>query len=659
MSSLCSSPCRRLYYPNPLGYYNPPTRTLLEVEQRRHTCGLCACLYASLTKTELDLLHEKPATGSPILVTLSRLNQGIKIVYCKVTITWNARNIIKTFTAGVDPIDSPYLQRPIWANIDQVNFGERLPVIHDWLTDCRLSHSHCNIAPSLQGQHASRFIELSKHNGSLDVRLVGNRGVGEYVALSHCWGGIDIACKTTRINIMKYMEQISYNSLPKTFQEAFNVARALQIPHLWIDSLCIIQDDQEDWETEAAKMMKVYQGATLTISATSAKSSLDGLGITQSLNPSFRFNTDDGGGTQWSLFSEATSNLIWGFGNLPVQSRGWILQEQTLSQRILHFTHDEMIWQCHHSIELESGRYHSEYSHGTEGSWTGKSKMLQSGLWQPITPTYIPLRENASYGPTMLSNSNENMWWSLVVAYCQRSLTNCRDVFAAMAGVTQLHEERCADVPVLGLWRQKLVFWLIWERGPIAESKPKQVSHAEEVHTQRLPSWTWMSLPLPYFQADHTMPFTTSEYFDKKACARVSEPDILWSGRPLISTPTKGTIAVYGILFQIGWKADSGAYGIGIDFEVQPFHRRRNKGISLDVCDPQEHFTYMAVALWTEDDIDIDWGDINRTIVHALLIEPTGHTRDQYRRIGIASIHFDKDEHKIEDLGVEKRITLV
>ncbi|KAH8159037.1 hypothetical protein CIB48_g9211 [Xylaria polymorpha] len=455
------------------------------------------------------------------------------------------------------------------------------------------------------------------------------------------------------------MEQISYNSLPKTFREAVDVARALQIQYLWIDSLCIIQDNREDWEREAAKMMKVYQGATITFSATSAKSSLDGLGITESLIPSFRFRTDDGGGTQWSLFSEATSSLIWGFGGLPVQSRGWILQEQTLSQRIIHFTHDEMIWQCHHSIELESGRYHSEYNHGTEGSWTGKTKMVQSGLWQPISPTYVPLRENASSGPTMLSNRNENMWWSLVAAYCQRSLTNRQDVFAAMAGVTQLHEERCNDVPVLGLWRQKLVFWLTWERGPLVESTPKQISPVDKDHAQGLPSWTWMSLPLPYFQADHTMPFTASEYFNKRPCARVDEPDISWSGRPLISTPTNGTITIHGIIFQIGWKAESGVYSIGIKFEVQPFHRRRDKGISLDVCDPQEQFTYIAVALWTEDDIDIEWGDINRTIVHALLIEPMGETGDRFRRIGIASIHFNKDEHRIEDLGVEKTIMLV
>ncbi|KAI8946163.1 hypothetical protein F4801DRAFT_583704 [Xylaria longipes] len=119
------------------------------------------------------------------------------------------------------------------------------------------------------------------------------------------------------------------------------------------------------------------------------------------------------------------------------------------------------------------------------------------------------------------------------------------------------------------------------------------------------------------------------------------------------------TITVYGIVFRIGWKEDSGVYGIDIDFEVRPFHRRRDNGISLDICDPQEHLTYTVVAMWAEDDIDIEWGDINRTIVHALLIEPTGHIADQYRRIGIASIHFDKDEHQIEDLGVDKRIVLV
>jgi len=55
--------------------------------------------------------------------------------------------------------------------------------------------------------------------------------------------------------------------LPPAFRDAIDIARRLDVRYLWIDSLCIIQDDQLDWQTESARMSTIYQQALLTISA--------------------------------------------------------------------------------------------------------------------------------------------------------------------------------------------------------------------------------------------------------------------------------------------------------------------------------------------------------------------------------------------------------
>ncbi|KAF6818651.1 heterokaryon incompatibility protein [Colletotrichum plurivorum] len=71
-------------------------------------------------------------------------------------------------------------------------------------------------------------------------------------------------------------QYIDFDRLPKTFQDAITVTRGLGIDYIWIDTLCIIQGDKDDWENESTKMEEVFSAAYCTISAAAAKSSLDG-----------------------------------------------------------------------------------------------------------------------------------------------------------------------------------------------------------------------------------------------------------------------------------------------------------------------------------------------------------------------------------------------
>ena len=70
---------------------------------------------------------------------------------------------------------------------------------------------------------------------------------------------------------------IPWESLPKTFKDACTVCTYLGVSYIWIDSLCIVQDDPVEWEEESAVMGQIYEEALLTIAASSAVDSTRGL----------------------------------------------------------------------------------------------------------------------------------------------------------------------------------------------------------------------------------------------------------------------------------------------------------------------------------------------------------------------------------------------
>jgi hypothetical protein len=83
-------------------------------------------------------------------------------------------------------------------------------------------------------------------SGKTVLRLVTSLPANtRYVTLSHCWGLIPIT-KLTHANFENFLHEIDFNSLTKSFQDAIYITRALDCRYLWIDTLCIIQDSEQD-----------------------------------------------------------------------------------------------------------------------------------------------------------------------------------------------------------------------------------------------------------------------------------------------------------------------------------------------------------------------------------------------------------------------------
>jgi hypothetical protein len=146
-----------------------------------------------------------------------------------------------------------------------------------WTQQCNQEHADCKPFCDRMPELPTRVLDLNTSSDNLDLRLIDSRNLtGRYMTLSHCWG-LAKPLSTTIHNIQARKENLSMDTLPPTFRDAVVLTRALNIRYLWIDSLCIIQDDIGDWELESSKMATVYSNSYLNIAATSAQDCQEGL----------------------------------------------------------------------------------------------------------------------------------------------------------------------------------------------------------------------------------------------------------------------------------------------------------------------------------------------------------------------------------------------
>lgn len=189
-----------------------------------------------------------------------------------------------------------------------------------------------------------------------------------YVALSHCWG-LHQTCITTQKTVAQRKANIPWKTIPKTFQEVMQLALKLGFRFIWIDSLCIVQDDPEDWEIQSSLMSEIYQNAVLTLSATSAAGDNQGCCSSNTPRPALEITLPEDIGAcriavrrplnHWD--AQTTSELQ---NHFPLLTRGWAFQERLLSPRVLHICESELVWECREASVCECGSLGQDQSPG-------------------------------------------------------------------------------------------------------------------------------------------------------------------------------------------------------------------------------------------------------------------------------------------------------
>lgn len=209
------------------------------------------------------------------------------------------------------------------------------------------------IEPNSPPELPTRLVDVGSDSNA-PIRLIQtNRKMEDrYIALSHCWGQLNDHQRfcTYDSNLDQRMADIPYEQLPATFRDAVRVTRALGVRYLWIDSLCIIQKNKEDWFKESAKMEDVFSNAYCTIAASSASSSLVGFLGQRRPRDTIRVPSPSG----LVYLAENIDDFATDVEKSILNSRGWVFQERALSRRTIYFTSKQIYWECGHGVICET-----------------------------------------------------------------------------------------------------------------------------------------------------------------------------------------------------------------------------------------------------------------------------------------------------------------
>ena len=354
-------------------------------------------------------------------------------------------------------------------------------MILQWLRICRLKHPDCS------REHVTflpkRVIDVRPPSGGDDCRLFepGFQEYSPYVALSHCWGGRSLFC-TTRSNYQTHKQCLRLDDFPKTFRDAVLLTRALNFRYLWIDALCIIQGDPDDWENAADFVGAYYRNAVLTISAMRAPDYNAGLfHLRKSVAAELNTGASSGTSSKQLFVREAyfpspsTTTRITG----PVSERAWVLQERLLSPAVLHFSKREIIWECRTQTIYEHGSYAKPQDYET--------KLL-------LTTGELNRSNRSTPGWRMPRKDRFKEWYKLVQIYSAKKLTRNDDRLPAIAGLATRFHSMCHTPYLAGLWEEDVMRGLLWST---TDQEPPTDGIVEDPSTWHTPSWSWASTRRP------------------------------------------------------------------------------------------------------------------------------------------------------------------
>lgn len=423
-----------------------------------------------------------------------------------------------------------------------------VPAVQTWHRKCSHNHTQCNKTLSKQetidagnGSLPSRCIEFQKLPGSSHLLfwLRETKGLsGKYLILSHQWNEVTKASSTTRDNYQRRVNGLPGSTssevesgpgwtlgqkLSDSLIDIGKLAVELGIKYVWVDSICIIQDDTTDWESEAAMMASYYQNGWLTVAATQTvakvggflrPTTMDAYSIPRISRLPYRSKQGQQEGFFYlqslsgpTLRQEYEGNIV----NCKLLNRGWVFQEWILSPRILCFSILMPFLLC---AELPpqpiTGNImtnpHSDGLEAQKDITRGKDPLLYGdfGFVQRFGHKHrLGLDLTASRGAVY------STWRKLVMMYSGLELTKFEnDRIVALAGIAreiglalstklvvlpdEVRTERGANYNntyACGIWLGDIVRELQWERSDGLGRPP--------CRARGFPTWSWLSLGSP------------------------------------------------------------------------------------------------------------------------------------------------------------------
>lgn len=392
-----------------------------------------------------------------------------------------------TFSGFPSPLDvfGPSANIPMLLDVEQC-----LSFVRPLIEECAHSHQ-VSCPPRTPQELPKRFLdvgtELSPSVKLVSAAQIKQNDLLKYTALSHYWGKGGRLLQTSTQNIEQHFHSIAWDDFCKTFQDAIMITRGLGIQYLWIDSICILQDDVSDWKIESANFANIYANSYLTISAMGSasgsgclfprwitfggrmpRSEILVLSETYNGMPSKIYARN----ASFDAHGEFTNDAIRNERTSPLLSRAWCFQDRLLSNRIIHFHAEEMVWECGSSLACECG-----YLKGSADVDV-----------HPFKSNSCRRQTHRVFNGPKSRHQVFNTWLNIVQRYSGLALSNETGRLEAIAGLASRFQQELGGQYLAGLWYDDLPRALLWNR---IRNKTRRKMDSTGA---KIPTWSWASI---------------------------------------------------------------------------------------------------------------------------------------------------------------------
>ncbi|KAK4633174.1 hypothetical protein CLAFUR0_03163 [Fulvia fulva] len=449
-------------------------RTFAELDgcASSHDCVTCQVIRRAFYLAQITQAGVKELTATSKDANIfARLHCTAKHIFMEVVI---GSEKFDEKSAWILCSDEPHYQGKELA-VAPLDFEDIFINLKPRIDDCHDHHRCSNLGYSLE--NPSWLVELLPHGMARLVKPPASPFL-KYVSLSYSWGKPanrkenEIFKRTAELTADPHNfvhEGFSRSLLPLTLQDAMRITEAFEVQYIWIDRLCIPK--RANWDDEASKMHEVFGNAYFTLAATGAERAWDPLDTGRqawSYRPR-RCQVD----AYWLSTIDMSLNDMR--VHAPLSQRGWVMQEERLSPRVLYWCGQRAYWSCAQG---------DPYIEGSQGLCDNRASKDWSHPQAFLRSCY---RGDAT--------DLEEEWLDIVASYVRRDLYRDVDRFLAISGLATRYLDAKSimldtdqkEEYLAGLWRGNIARGLGWAvPGGTANERLNSIG----------PTWSWASLPL-------------------------------------------------------------------------------------------------------------------------------------------------------------------
>ncbi|KEY66819.1 hypothetical protein S7711_09502 [Stachybotrys chartarum IBT 7711] len=356
--------------------------------------------------------------------------------------------------------------------------------IREWLDKCNGEHDHHCSGGTEDNIATWRPLWLID---SVERKLVRANPTDRYLALSYVWGAgsrrntPEVPVQLLRSNLDAFQQQgLPEADLPQTILDAMWLSKKLGLRHLWVDRLCIVQDDEQEMDNHVRHMAYIFSNAYLTIVAAhgDVHTGLLPLNPRRATRPGrsgARDHNDLLLGSKWN-------------------TRAWTLQELLYSRRAIFFFEEAITWECH--CEL------------WQGNPTSMLKSIRGNRHVCTNPL-----SSSVFGFQHAPWPDMDDYARIASDYSARRVTLVDDSLRAFTGITQVLSRVFPGGFIYGMPIMFLDVALLWR--PSASLRRRAVPRPPF-----LPSWSWMGWWFDGVPVDLTLWKAAADYVEEAKVAK-------------------------------------------------------------------------------------------------------------------------------------------